>query len=129
MWSRPNGTDPDSERNHNDVFYPLPWISLWTTVVKVIPALAVLVLLMWMGATYGWLRAAIAAILFVAIFVFGSRYFFAILQAPPEPELADVSPYDLKYVCSMCGLQLKVEVAAKDRPPTHCGEPMQLVSS
>lgn len=103
---------------------------MWTTpAVKLIGVLAVIALVVWMVTTYGWLRAAIAAVLFLAIFVFGSRYFFAILQAPPEPELAEVSDYDLKYVCSMCGLQLKVEVAAKDRPPTHCGEPMELIRS
>ncbi|MFN2526343.1 MAG: hypothetical protein ABR505_08780 [Actinomycetota bacterium] len=95
--------------------------------MKAVAAVTGLALLVWMGATYGWLRALIAALLFLAIFVFGSRYFFALLQAPPEPELADVSGYDLKYVCSMCGLQLKVEVAAKDRAPTHCGEPMELI--
>jgi hypothetical protein len=27
----------------------------------------------------------------------------------------------------MCGLELKVEIAAKDRAPSHCMEPMVLV--
>ena len=46
---------------------------------------------------------------------------------PPEPEVTDVSAYGLKYVCTMCGLELKVEKAAKDRAPTHCGEKMDLI--
>jgi hypothetical protein len=49
------------------------------------------------------------------------------VSIPPEPELADVSDYGLRYVCTMCGLELKVEKAAHDKPPSHCMEPMTLV--
>ena len=81
-----------------------------------------------LGLVYGFLRAAIALVMFAAIAVFGIRFLYSILQAPPEPEMADVSEYGLRYVCRMCGLELKVEKAARDRPPTHCMEPMELVS-
>ncbi len=86
-------------------------------------------LLVWLGNAYGYVRAGVGIAAGGAIFVFGARYFHAILQAPPEPEVADVSDYGLKYVCTMCGLELKLEVAAKDRAPTHCGEPMVLERS
>ena len=42
-----------------------------------------------------------------------------------EPE--DVTTSDLAYVCPVCGLELKVEVATTDRAPTHCREKMELV--
>jgi hypothetical protein len=81
-----------------------------------------------LGFSYGFLRAAVAVAMFAAILVFGLRYLRSIVYAPPpEPEIADVSEYGLHYVCTMCGLELKVELAARDRAPTHCMEPMVLV--
>jgi hypothetical protein len=84
-------------------------------------------LLVLLGESYGYIRAVIAAVMFYAIFVVGVRYTQFIVTAPPEPEVADVREYGLKYVCTMCGLELRVEVAAKDRAPSHCMEPMVLV--
>ncbi len=73
------------------------------------------------------MRVVIAVLMGVAILAIGVLYLRSIVLAPPpEPELADVSQYGLKYVCTMCGLELRVEVAAKDKPPTHCMEPMVL---
>ena len=80
-----------------------------------------------LGPIFGFLRSIIAVVMFFAIFVYGTKQVRSMFQAPPEPELADVSEYGLKYVCTMCGLELKVEIAAKDRAPTHCMEPMVLV--
>lgn len=77
---------------------------------------------------FGLLRSAIAVAMFGAIFWVGARFLGSIVHAPPaEPEVADISDYGLKYVCTMCGLELKIEKAARDRPPTHCMEPMALV--
>jgi hypothetical protein len=95
------------------------------------PAIAVVVLAIvtvaGIGRAFGYTRAAIAVAMFAVIFSFGLRQLRAIANSPPEPELADVSEYGLRYVCSMCGLELRVEVAARDRAPTHCMEPMKLV--
>jgi hypothetical protein len=94
------------------------------------PLLAIsVVLLVALGEAYGYLRAAVAAVMFLGIFVFGIRWIRSAITSPPEPEIADVSDYGLKYVCTMCGLELKVEVAARDKAPTHCMEPMVLVQS
>jgi hypothetical protein len=77
---------------------------------------------------FGFLRAAVAVVMFAAILTFGVRFMRSIVHAPPpEPEVADVGDYGLRYVCSMCGLELKIEKAARDRAPTHCMEPMVLV--
>jgi hypothetical protein len=80
-----------------------------------------------LGQLYGYLRAGLGAAMFAAILLAGTRFVRQMVIAPPEPEVADVSAYGLKYVCDNCGLELRVEKAARDRPPTHCTEPMKLV--
>lgn len=82
-----------------------------------------------LGYFFGYLRAAIAVAVFFLLFSFALRQIRSLASAPPEPEIADVSDYGLKYVCTMCGLELKVEVAARDKAPTHCMEPMKLIRS
>lgn len=89
--------------------------------------IAALVLFYVLGEGYGYLRAAVGMAMFAGIFLFGARWIRSAVESPPEPEVADVSDYGLKYVCTMCGLELKVEVAARDKAPTHCMEPMVLV--
>jgi hypothetical protein len=76
---------------------------------------------------FGVLRTLIALAMGVLILVFGVRYVHSVVTSQPEPEIADVGDYGLRYVCTMCGLELKVEVAAKDKAPSHCMEPMVLV--
>lgn len=80
-----------------------------------------------LGYLYGFLRAGLAVGMFLAIVLVGTRFVRQMVVAPPEPEVADVGAYGLKYVCDNCGLELKVEKVAKDRPPSHCTEPMKLV--
>ena len=89
--------------------------------------LALLAVTVGIAQFFGYTRAFIAVVMFLVLFSFGLRQLRAIANSPPEPELADVSDYGLKYVCTMCGLELRVEVAARDRAPTHCMEPMKLV--
>ncbi len=88
----------------------------------------VLALAAWigLGTMYGCVRSGIGVAMFFAIVWVGMRKMRRVTSAPPDPEVADVSDYGLAYVCSVCGLRLKVEVAAHDRPPTHCMEPMVL---
>jgi hypothetical protein len=90
-------------------------------------ALAAVIAAVGLAQFFGYTRAIIAILMFVVLFSFGLRQLRAIANSPPDPELADVSDYGLKYVCTMCGLELRVEVAARDRAPTHCMEPMKLV--
>lgn len=80
-----------------------------------------------LGTFYGFARAVLGVAMFVGILLFGWSYWRNVGLAPPEPELADVSEYGLRYVCTVCGLELKVEVAAHDRAPRHCTEEMELV--
>jgi hypothetical protein len=80
-----------------------------------------------LGRSFGYGRSVVAVVVFLILFIFGFRYWKDVGLFPPEPEKTDVSDQGLRYVCSMCGLELKVEIAARDRAPTHCAEPMQLV--
>lgn len=80
-----------------------------------------------LGIRFGALRAAIAVLMFLAIAVFGSRQIRSMMSIPPEPDVADIGDFGLRYICTMCGLDLKIEKAARDKAPTHCMEPMVLV--
>ena len=93
----------------------------------ILPGLLALVTWVVLGYFFGYVRAAIAIAVFFVLFSFSLRQLHGIANSPPEPELTDVSDYGLKYVCSMCGLELRVEVAARDRAPSHCMEPMKLI--
>ena len=81
-----------------------------------------------LGYLYGYLRAGLGVGMFLVIFLAGVKFVRQMVVAPPEPEVTDVSGYGLKYVCENCGLELKVEKAARDRPPRHCSEAMTLVT-
>jgi hypothetical protein len=112
------------------VVYPPLWIPLWGTrlVRRIRPGTLLVVLLaIALGRYFGYLRAAVALAMGAAILYVGVSYFRSAGEAPPDPEVEDVSDTSLRYVCTMCGLELKVEVAASDRAPSHCREKMVLV--
>jgi hypothetical protein len=94
--------------------------------LKILVLAGVLVLFLLAGHFYGYPRALVAAVMFGLILAWGLRKLVKISNSPPEPELTDVKEYGLRYVCTVCGLELKVEVAARDKAPTHCGEAMVL---
>jgi hypothetical protein len=94
--------------------------------LKMFGAAGLLALFLIAGHFYGYPRALVAAVMFGLILAWGLRKLVKISHSPPEPELTDVKEYGLRYVCSVCGLELKVEVAARDKAPTHCGESMEL---
>ena len=91
------------------------------------PALVLVALAVTLGMAFGYLRTLIAFLIGGTVLWLGLSYFRAAGEVPPEPETADVSSSELRYVCTMCGLELKVEVATTDRAPTHCRESMVLV--
>lgn len=115
--------------NHKDVVYPLLWTRLWRTTVRWVVGAVVAAIFLALGSSFGFVRAAIGMAMFVAIFVMGMRWIQSAVTSLPDPEPTDVSEYGLKYVCTVCGLELKIEVAARDKAPTHCMEPMVLVQS
>lgn len=86
------------------------------------------ILLLVLGYFYGFGRAAVAIGIAALIIYLGFSYFSAAGNVPPDIETEDVSEEGLRYVCRMCGLELKVETATTDRAPTHCREKMELVN-
>lgn len=78
---------------------------------------------------FGVFKAVVGVLVFLLLVGFGVRYLKSLATAPPAGELEDVSDYELRYVCQMCGLELKIEVASSDKAPRHCMEPMVLVGS
>ena len=76
-----------------------------------------------LGIGFGFMRAVVGLGLALLTLWLGLSYFRAAGETPPdaEPELASG---DLKYVCKVCGLELRVEIATTDKAPSHCREPM-----
>ncbi|MDQ3957567.1 MAG: hypothetical protein M3273_04510 [Actinomycetota bacterium] len=95
--------------------------------LRPVPLLVALLLIAVLGRSFGYLRSAAALLMGLAILYLGLSYFRSAGETPPDPDVEDVSDESLRYVCTMCGLELKVEVAASDRAPTHCREKMVLV--
>jgi len=95
--------------------------------VRLVAAAAAIAAAIALGIPFGFLRAAVAVAMSAAILYFGVRYLRTVVTLLPEPEVTDVGDHGLKYVCSMCGLELRVEKAARDKAPRHCMEPMVLV--
>ena len=79
------------------------------------------------GYFFEYWRAAVALAMAYTIMWLGFSYFRAAGEVPAEAERADIGGSDLRYVCTVCGLELKVEVATTDRAPTHCRESMKLI--
>ena len=80
------------------------------------------------GPFFGFWRAAIAFAVAAPVLAVGIGYFRSAGQSQPEVEPEEVVTSDLRYVCSVCGLELKVLVATNDRAPTHCRETMDLIT-
>lgn len=96
--------------------------------VRGVAELALLVALVMLGIAFGYLRALVAVVFAAFVLWLGTSYFKAAGEVPPEPDAEDVTASELKYVCSVCGLELRVEVATTDRAPRHCREAMVLVA-
>jgi hypothetical protein len=78
-------------------------------VVTILALLAMVIL----GESFGYYRSITGVLMFLGILIFGTRYVRTMGDIPPEPEVTDISEYGLKYVCGNCGLELKVEKAAR----------------
>lgn len=91
--------------------------------------LAVAALLYLSNAARGFWRLLIAVILGIGIAIFGIGFFRQFGNPPPpeEPPTEVPAEFGLVYVCEMCGMELSVVKAAKEKAPKHCGEEMILV--
>ena len=81
-----------------------------------------------LGPSFGYWRALVGYLIAATILSLGIGYFRSAGQSAPETTAEEVGTSDLRYVCSVCGLELKVIVATNDKPPSHCREKMDLVT-
>ena len=78
------------------------------------------------------LRLVIALGAALVIYVVGAALLRKFkIQAPAEPDPADLRPVDLEYRCTVCGATVVMTAAPGDEPepPRHCREDMVLVST
>lgn len=102
-------------------------MELGITKTKVALAIAAVIIVAALGRSYGYVRATIGLLAATGALYLGFTYFRAAGEVPPDEEAEELNDPGFKYVCTMCGLELRVEVASTDRAPTHCREKMQLV--
>jgi hypothetical protein len=80
-------------------------------------------------STLLWMLGAV--VLFVVIWTVGIGVLRSVTTAPPPPPPeGEMRKVNVKYRCSVCGLELKMTLAAEEDPPPprHCGEDMDLVA-
>lgn len=97
--------------------------------VRLLPFLVVgVIFVAGVGPFFGFWRATIAFAVAAPILALGIGYFRSAGSSAPDVEPEAVEELDRRYVCTVCGLELKVMVATNDRAPTHCREKMELVT-
>lgn len=74
-------------------------------------------------------RLLVAIAIGLGVLWFGVGYFRQLGNPPPpDPGPVSVDPgLQLAYQCEMCGLELALLKAGKEKAPSHCGEKMVLV--
>ena len=117
--------------NHKDVVYPRLWIQLWRTLVGVTLALVAGAGIVALGEAYGYVRAIVGMAAVVGALWFGFRYWSGVGALPPGTLEEDVDEpaagAGRRYVCTVCGLELRLEGGGTGQPPRHCREAMVLV--
>ena len=77
------------------------------------------------------LKIVLSVLLFLVILRLGIAVLRALARpVPPPPPPGELRKVDLRYRCTVCGVELKMTAAPEEAPeaPRHCLEDMQLVS-
>ena len=72
-------------------------------------------------------QVAVAVLIFVVVMGVGVRAIrFVGTPPPPPPPVGELRKVDVRYRCSVCGMETKVTLAADETPdpPRHCLEDM-----
>ena len=80
-------------------------------------------------ATLMWVLGAV--VLFLVLWIFGVGMLrSATTPLPPPPPPGELRKVNLRYRCSICGVELKLTMATEEDPPPprHCGDDMDLVA-
>jgi hypothetical protein len=94
--------------------------------VTILTAVALLLLALLAAPTSGLLRVGVAVVMAILILGTGLRRMRRFTAIPPDPEEI-TGTGELRYVCTMCGLELAVTEGTRGKAPTHCREPMVLI--
>ena len=80
-------------------------------------------------ATLIWLLGAIVVTLVIAKVGFGMLRSVT-TPLPPPPPSGELRKVDLRYRCSVCGMEIRLTRASEEdpEPPRHCQEEMDLVA-
>ena len=77
------------------------------------------------------LKIVLSVLLFLVILRLGIAVLRALAQpVPPPPPPGELRKVNLRYRCTICGVELKMTAAPEEAPeaPRHCLEDMQLVA-
>jgi hypothetical protein len=80
-------------------------------------------------ATLIWLLGAIVVTVVVAKIGLGMLRSVT-TPLPPPPPAGELRKVDLRYRCSVCGMEIRLTKASEEdpEPPRHCQEEMDLVA-
>jgi len=81
-----------------------------------------------MGTAIAIAVAVVAGVLIIRVGIAMLRSMGTPLPPPPPP--GEMRRVNLRYRCSICGVELKMTLAADEEPeaPRHCQEDMDLVA-
>lgn len=77
------------------------------------------------------LKIVLSVVLFLVILRVGIAMLRALARpVPPPPPSGELRKVNLRYRCTLCGVELKMTAAPDEDPeaPRHCMEDMQLVA-
>jgi len=76
------------------------------------------------------LKIIVAVVAFVVIMRIGVFFLRALATPAPVPDAGELRRVNLKYLCTICGAQVRMTKAGEDLPPPprHCLEDMELMA-
>jgi hypothetical protein len=76
------------------------------------------------------LKIVVSLVAFAVIISLGVFVLRALATPPPVPDEGELRRVNLKYLCTICGAEVRMTKAGEDlpAPPRHCLEDMDLIA-